>query len=169
MATQRNIGQILIDKAKSLDPSYQPDKFNDLGEAVDIILNKLTAASGGSSSPEQPEVLGEALQTIWIDSNEEFCIYTHNINSEEPDNSETWLQSLVGQFVQLKYYNENGETIHLGLVTFYNEWEDVFEADEWNPEQIIQNREVSIYDLNTQTEYSYIHQTATADEPFVDY
>lgn len=41
MATTKNIGQILVDKAKKLDPTYKPDKFNDMGEAAQIILDNM--------------------------------------------------------------------------------------------------------------------------------
>ena len=41
MATTKNIGQILVDKAKDLDPTYKPDKFNDMGEAAQIILDNM--------------------------------------------------------------------------------------------------------------------------------
>lgn len=34
-----SIGEQLIVKAKELDPNYKPDKFNDMSEAIDIILN----------------------------------------------------------------------------------------------------------------------------------
>ena len=34
-----SIGEQLIAKAKELDPSYKPDKFNDMSEAIDILLN----------------------------------------------------------------------------------------------------------------------------------
>ena len=34
-----SIGEQLIAKAKELDSSYKPDKFNDMSEALDIILN----------------------------------------------------------------------------------------------------------------------------------
>ena len=43
MATTKNIGQILVDKAKDLDPTYKPDKFNDMGEAAQIILDNMGA------------------------------------------------------------------------------------------------------------------------------
>ena len=39
-----SIGEQLIAKAQELDPSYKPDKFNDMSEAIDVILNN----SGGS-------------------------------------------------------------------------------------------------------------------------
>ena len=40
-----SIGEQLIAKAKELDPSYKPDKFNDMSEAINIILNN--SGSGG--------------------------------------------------------------------------------------------------------------------------
>ena len=43
MATTKNIGQILVDKAKEFDPTYKPDKFNDMGEAAQIILDNMGA------------------------------------------------------------------------------------------------------------------------------
>ena len=39
-----SIGEQLIAKAQELDPNYKPDKFNDMSEAIDVILNN----SGGS-------------------------------------------------------------------------------------------------------------------------
>ena len=36
-----SIGQQLIAKAKELDHSYQSDKFNDMSEALEIILNNM--------------------------------------------------------------------------------------------------------------------------------
>ena len=41
-----SIGEQLIAKAKEIDPSYKSDKFNDMSEALDIILNN----SGGEST-----------------------------------------------------------------------------------------------------------------------
>lgn len=40
-----SIGEQLIAKAKELDPNYKPDKFNDMSEAIDILLNN----SGGDN------------------------------------------------------------------------------------------------------------------------
>ena len=39
-----SIGEQLIAKAQELDPNYKPDKFNDMSEAIDVILNN---SSGG--------------------------------------------------------------------------------------------------------------------------
>ena len=36
-----SIGEQLIAKAKELDPRYKPDKFNDMSEAINIILNNM--------------------------------------------------------------------------------------------------------------------------------
>ena len=36
-----SIGEQLIAKAKELDPNYKPDKFNDMSEALNIILNNI--------------------------------------------------------------------------------------------------------------------------------
>ena len=36
-----SIGEQLIAKAKELDPNYKPDKFNDMSEAINIILNNM--------------------------------------------------------------------------------------------------------------------------------
>lgn len=47
-----SIGEQLIAKAKELDPNYKPDKFNDMSEAIDVILNN----TGGGSSGD-----------IWLD------------------------------------------------------------------------------------------------------
>lgn len=43
-----SIGEQLIAKAQELDPNYKPDKFNDMSEALDVILNN----SGGGSGRE---------------------------------------------------------------------------------------------------------------------
>ena len=44
-----SIGEQLVAKAKELDPSYKPDKFNDMSEAINIILNN--SGGGGKSVP----------------------------------------------------------------------------------------------------------------------
>lgn len=57
-----SIGEQLIAKAKELDPNYKPDKFNDLSEALDIILNN----SGSNAFDLSPYVNPEE-QTITIE------------------------------------------------------------------------------------------------------
>ena len=39
-----SIGEQLIAKAKELDPNYKPDKFNEMSEAIDILLNNSSSA-----------------------------------------------------------------------------------------------------------------------------
>lgn len=43
--THNNLGELLVTKAKELDPTYEPDNFNDAGEALSIILEHISAAS----------------------------------------------------------------------------------------------------------------------------
>ena len=40
-----SIGEQLIAKAQELDPNYKPDKFNDMSEAIDVILNNSGSGS----------------------------------------------------------------------------------------------------------------------------
>lgn len=40
-----SIGEQLIAKAKEIDPSYKSDKFNDMSEALDIILKSVGSAT----------------------------------------------------------------------------------------------------------------------------
>ena len=48
MATTRNMGQMLVEKAQEFDPTFTPDKFNDAGDALDIVLKNI---SKGGSTP----------------------------------------------------------------------------------------------------------------------
>ena len=56
-----SIGEQLIAKAKELDPSYTPDKFNDMSEALDVILNK--TGSGSSSTQLYLDIMPYITQT----------------------------------------------------------------------------------------------------------
>lgn len=47
-----SIGEQLIAKAQELDPNYKPDKFNDMSEAINIILNNSSGDSSGSGKLE---------------------------------------------------------------------------------------------------------------------
>lgn len=51
-----SIGEQLIAKAQELDPNYKPDKFNDMSEALDVILNN----SGGHKTKKYNSI-GEQL------------------------------------------------------------------------------------------------------------
>ena len=54
-----SIGEQLIAKAKEIDPNYKPDKFNDMSEALDVILNN----SGGGGIPVVEGTLDEQEST----------------------------------------------------------------------------------------------------------
>lgn len=50
MSTRKNVGQILIDKAKQINPNYAADGFNDMGEALSIILENMNQGSSGGDA-----------------------------------------------------------------------------------------------------------------------
>ena len=57
-----SIGEQLIAKAKELDPSYKPDKFNDMSEALDIILtNMVTTETIGEINTILDNINGEII------------------------------------------------------------------------------------------------------------
>lgn len=80
-----SIGEQLIAKAKELDPSYKPDKFNDMSEAINIILSN--SGGGGKSVPP----------TLWLfslDSEGSGELRT-TITEEEKTNLENGLYNQV--------------------------------------------------------------------------
>lgn len=57
-----SIGEQLIAKAKEIDPSYKSDKFNDMSEALDIILkNIVTTDTIGNINTLLDEINGEII------------------------------------------------------------------------------------------------------------
>lgn len=77
MATTKNIGQILVDKAKELDPTYKPDKFNDMGEAAQIILDNM-----GSGEADAIEL--NLNDGSWeMQENSDGIVYTKTCSDEE--------------------------------------------------------------------------------------
>lgn len=57
-----SIGQQLIAKAKEIDPSYKDDKFNDMSEALDIILtNMVTTETIGEINTILDNINGEII------------------------------------------------------------------------------------------------------------
>ena len=67
-----SIGEQLIAKAQELDPNYKPDKFNDMSEALDVILNN----SGGGDDEYVDLVL----------SYQQFMDYLNDYNLTIPTN-----------------------------------------------------------------------------------
>ena len=61
-----SIGEQLIAKAQELDPNYKPDKFNDMSEAINIILKNSGDGGGKSVSPtlNLVDLSGEVRTTI---------------------------------------------------------------------------------------------------------
>ena len=57
-----SIGQQLIAKAKEIDPSYKDDQFNDMSEALDIILtNMVTTETIGEINTILDNINGEII------------------------------------------------------------------------------------------------------------
>ena len=57
-----SIGQQLIAKAKEINPSYKDDKFNDMSEALDIILtNMVTTETLGEINTILDNINGEII------------------------------------------------------------------------------------------------------------
>lgn len=57
-----SIGEQLVAKAKEIDPSYKSDKFNDMSEALDIILkNIVTTDTIGNINTLLDEINGETI------------------------------------------------------------------------------------------------------------
>ena len=57
-----SIGQQLIAKAKEIDPSFKDDQFNDMSEALDIILtNIVTTETIGEINTILDNINGEVI------------------------------------------------------------------------------------------------------------
>ena len=57
-----SIGEQLIAKAQELDPNYRDDKFNDMSEALDIILtNMVTTETIGEINTILDNINGEII------------------------------------------------------------------------------------------------------------
>ena len=57
-----SIGQQLIVKAKEIDPSFKDDQFNDMSEALDIILtNMVTTETIGEINTILDNINGEII------------------------------------------------------------------------------------------------------------
>ena len=81
-----SIGEQLIAKAQELDPNYKPDKFNDMSEAIDVILNN----SGGDIWLDISPYLIEGEETMSISQEGYDLIYnSFSIETENPINKYT--------------------------------------------------------------------------------
>lgn len=57
-----SIGEQLIAKAKELDPNYKPDKFNDMSEALDVVLNNSGGTTDYNQLENKPSINGISLE-----------------------------------------------------------------------------------------------------------
>ena len=81
-----SIGEQLIAKAKELDPSYKPDKFNDMSEAIDVILNN-AGSKGGDIWLDITPYLSESEDTMSISQEGYDLVYNaFSHTSENPNN-----------------------------------------------------------------------------------
>lgn len=97
-----SIGEQLVAKAKEIDPSYKPDKFNDMSEAINIILNN--SGSGGSSS-------GGKLEGFSIDVSDTYNSETKEFSGTLTDEQWTKVQNEQIYWINVVYINnqETGE------------------------------------------------------------
>lgn len=75
-----SIGEQLIAKAKELDPSYKPDKFNDMSEALNIILNN--SGGGDGQSIEDLPVVELTSETTTITDETVKAKILENVNKD---------------------------------------------------------------------------------------
>lgn len=75
-----SIGEQLIAKAKELDPNYKPDKFNDMSEALDIILNN--SGGGDGQSIEDLPVVELTSETTTITDETVKAKILENVNND---------------------------------------------------------------------------------------
>ena len=79
-----SIGEQLIAKAQELDPNYKPDKFNDMSEALNIILNKTGSGRIKIFQPTITNVLVSSFDDvkkikISFEANNEVETYIHSL------------------------------------------------------------------------------------------
>ena len=97
-----SIGEQLIAKAKEIDPSYKPDKFNDMSEAINIILNN--TGSGGNSD-------GGKLEGFTIDVSNTYNPETKEFSATLTDEQWTKVKNEQIYWIGVVYINnqETGE------------------------------------------------------------
>lgn len=152
MATTKNIGQILIDKAKELDPTYKPDKFNDMGEAAQIILDNM-----GSGEADAIELnLNDGSWETQTNSDGSI-VYTKTCSEEES-------ASLSVNNVRLTGTLSFGEGIDINTSTFgvFNLMHIYESINTWNQKTfpfILGNITVAITMLFNQLNVGFINKT----------
>ena len=104
-----SIGEQLIAKAKELDPSYKPDKFNDMSEAINIILNN----SGSSVGSD-----GGKLEGFSIDVSDTYNPETKEFSGTLTDEQWAKVQNEQIYWIEVVYINnqETGEEASITLL-----------------------------------------------------
>ena len=137
-----SIGEQLIAKAKELDPSYKPDKFNDMSEALDVILNN--TGGGGKSVPPM-------LNLIDLETGE----VRTTITEEEYNNLENGLynQVLYDSEVTLMSVYSPSKLISIGGEHYFVQFKIVANADETFSYSSMVLNSIAIGEKNTSNEY----------------
>lgn len=147
-----SIGEQLIAKAQELDPNYKPDKFNDMSEAIDVILNN----SGGKSVPPTLNLIdfeNEGVRTT--------------ITEEEYNNLEN------GLYNQVLYATESSFSMFSPSKLFsldeeyaFTQFKISFNADETISYSSMVVNTITIGEKNTSNEYPItVNEEATIDPP----
>lgn len=94
-----SIGEQLITKAKEIDPNYKPDKFNDMSEAIDVILNN----TGSGSAQLYLDITPYITQTTEL--NGTITQEGFNLIQTKLDNGEIIGISMDGTLFNYAYFN----------------------------------------------------------------
>ena len=94
-----SIGEQLIAKAQELDPNYKPDKFNDMSEAIDVILNN----SGSGSAKLYLDIMPYITQTTEL--NGTITQEGFNLIQTKLDNGEIIGINMGGTLFSYAYFN----------------------------------------------------------------
>ena len=103
-----SIGEQLIAKAKELDPNYKPDKFNDMSEAIDILLNN----SGGDIWLDIAPYLNEDMTSISQEGYD--LVYNAFFPAEETENSNNKYAGILFAGYKM-FFNELAISDKMGL------------------------------------------------------
>ena len=110
-----SIGEQLIAKAQELDPNYKPDKFNDMSEALDVILNN--SGEGGDIWLDITPYLSDGENKMSISQEGYDLVYNAFFpNAENATNKYVPLQHTMGKisiYLAYKhiYYSYHSETL----------------------------------------------------------
>ena len=136
-----SIGEQLIAKAKEIDPNYKPDKFNDMSEAIDIILNN---SGGGKSVPPTLNLIdfetGEVRTTI---TEEEYNNLVNGLYNQVIYGTDTALISL----------HSPSKLIGAGEERYFTQFKMVANADETVSYSSMVLNSITIGEKNTSNEY----------------